>query len=93
MVSIEVLRTAPFPHYHARRAARVLGVNPVVVDAMAAAGKVRAVRVQDGQGGWVWALDAVRVDELAACDATTGLHPWWACGRDCSGCVGEGEGA
>ncbi|QFG14130.1 hypothetical protein I5G97_gp023 [Mycobacterium phage Curiosium] len=92
-MSIEVLRTAPFPHYHAGRAARVLNVTPAVVSAMAAAGKVRAVRVQDGQGGWVWAVDAVRVDELFEADARTGLHPEWACGRDCSGCVGEGEGA
>ncbi|QFG11310.1 hypothetical protein SEA_RAMEN_82 [Mycobacterium phage Ramen] len=92
-MSIEVYRVAPFPHYHARRAARVLGVDLAVVEAMAAAGKVRAVRVQNGAGGSVWALDALRVDELAAANENTGLHPEWACGRDCSGCVGEGEGA
>lgn len=90
---IDVSSTVPFPHYHARRAARVLGVPRAVVDAMAAAGAVRAVRVQDGAGGWVWAVDALRVDELAAANANTGLHPEWACGRDCSGCVGDGEGA
>ncbi|UVD41038.1 hypothetical protein [Mycobacterium phage Kashi_RDG1] len=88
-----VFRTAPFPHYHARRAARVLGVDLAVVEAMAAAGKVRAVRVQNGAGGWVWALDAQRIDELAVANANMGLHPDWACGRDCSGCVSVGEGA
>ncbi|ADL71168.1 hypothetical protein ANGELICA_79 [Mycobacterium phage Angelica] len=90
-----VLRTAPFPHYHARRAARVLGVGLAVVEAMAAAGKVRAVRVEDGQGGWVWAVDALRVDELVEANARTGLHPYWACGfaHGCNGCVSEGEGA
>ncbi|ASR87255.1 hypothetical protein SEA_LASTHOPE_88 [Mycobacterium phage LastHope] len=92
-MSIEVLRTAPFPNYHARRAARLLGVDRAVVDAMAAAGKVRAVRVQNGAGGWVWALDAQRIDELVDADENTGLHPYWACGYDCGGCVGEGEGA
>ncbi|AHB79617.1 hypothetical protein PBI_VALIDUS_87 [Mycobacterium phage Validus] len=93
MSAPEVLRTAPFGHYHARRAARVLGVPVAVVNAMAADGKVRAVRVQNGAGGWVWAVDCHRIDELAAGNAATGLHPEWACGRDCSGCVGEGEGA
>ncbi|AIM50411.1 hypothetical protein PBI_OMNICRON_78 [Mycobacterium phage Omnicron] len=90
---IDVSSTVPFPHYHARRAAKVLGVPRAVADAMADAGKVRAARVKDGQGGWVWALDAQRIDELAEGNARTGLHPEWACGRDCSGCVGEGEGA
>ncbi|AEK08044.1 hypothetical protein ANAYA_85 [Mycobacterium phage Anaya] len=90
---IDVSSTVPFAHYHARRAARVLGVDRAVVDAMADAGKVRAARVKDGQGGWVWVVDAQRIDELAAANEHTGLHPEWACGRDCSGCVGEGEGA
>ncbi|AIW03068.1 hypothetical protein MURUCUTUMBU_82 [Mycobacterium phage Murucutumbu] len=64
-MSVEVLRTAPWPFMHVRPAARLYGVSAADIEALIVEAGVRAVRVQNGAGGWAWALNAVDLDRWA----------------------------
>ncbi|ASR85681.1 hypothetical protein SEA_AMGINE_81 [Mycobacterium phage Amgine] len=61
-----ILKTAPWPFYHQRRAARLLGLRRRDIGGLVARGSLRGVRVHDGAGGWVWAVNCHDVDTLAA---------------------------
>ncbi|QFG09467.1 hypothetical protein I5H08_gp020 [Mycobacterium phage Yuna] len=49
---------------HLRPAARLYGVTRAQIEALIGV-EVKAVRMRDGQGGWVWALNAQDLDRWA----------------------------
>ncbi|WNM69024.1 hypothetical protein SEA_TRIBLETROUBLE_83 [Mycobacterium Phage TribleTrouble] len=61
-----VMPTAPFGHYHQGRASKILGVRKREIGGLVHRGVLRGVRVHDGNGGTVWAVNCHDVDRLAA---------------------------
>lgn len=57
----------PWAFYHQRRAARLLGVHPPSgIGGLVSRGVLRGVRIPDGSGRTVWAVNVHDVDRLAA---------------------------
>ncbi|QJD50485.1 hypothetical protein SEA_CHRIS_83 [Mycobacterium phage Chris] len=61
----EPVARPPWAFMHLRPAARLYGVTKAEIEALIVAREVLAVRILDGQGGLVWAINAHDLDRWA----------------------------
>ncbi|WNM68376.1 hypothetical protein SEA_TIERRA_87 [Mycobacterium phage Tierra] len=69
MSASEPVARPPWGFMHLRPAARLYGVTRAQIEAAIAEGAVEAVRVHDGNGGTVWAINAHDLDRWACAPA------------------------